>query len=317
MAGEVSDKRLHEKLRRELGPEILAAIEDPLVIEVMLNPDGTLWEDRLGEGMKPIGRMDGPRALNVICTVAGLLNAEATVSTPVVEGELPLDGSRFEGIIPPIVESPVFTIRMRAVRVFTLDDYLLDGAITEAQLNLVHEHIGRRHNILVVGATGSGKTTFCNALLDKIAKTDPNSRIAILEDTRELQCLSKNTFALRTSASVDMTAMLRACMRMRPDRIVVGEVRDAAALALIKAWNTGHSGGVATVHANSAESGLTRIEQLVQESNTPALKPVIAEAINCIVSIQRTKRGRQVQEIVSVQGATNDQYTLHTLGMTH
>jgi len=306
-------RRLKDKLRRELGTEIMTALEDPAVVEIMLNPDGQLWEDRHGVGMRPIGHMTKIRAHNLIGTIAGMLGGEAKASTPVVEGELPLDGSRFEGIIAPIVERPVFAIRKKALLVYTFADYVRDGIMNEAQRAVIDGHILKKHNILVVGATGSGKTTFCNAILHRIAEVDPDTRIAIIEDTRELQCPAVNKFPLRTSEFVDMTLLLRACMRMRPDRIVVGEVRDKAALALLKAWNTGHSGGVATVHANSAEAGLTRIEQLIQEANIPPIPAVIAEAINCIVSIQRTKTGRQVEQIVTVKGGSADGYDLEIL----
>lgn len=303
-------RRLNDKLRRELGDVIMAALEDPAVVEVMLNPDGVLWEDRHGAGMARIGTMTKIRALNLIGTIAGMLGIEARATTPIVEGELPLDGSRFEGIIPPIVERPVFAIRKKALLVYTFADYLRDGILNDAQLRVIDSHIQQRHNILVVGATGSGKTTFCNAVLHRIAELEPDTRIAIIEDTRELQCPAANKFPLRTSDQVSMTQLLRACMRMRPDRIVVGEVRDQAALALLKAWNTGHSGGVATVHANSAEAGLTRIEQLIQEANVPPIPAVIAEAINCIVSIQRTKEGRRVEQIATVKGGSANGYDL-------
>jgi type IV secretion system protein TrbB len=184
--------------------------------------------------------------------------------------------------------------------------------MTEAQRLVIEEAVAKRQNILVVGSTGSGKTTFCNAILDRIAKVDPLTRIAIIEDTRELQCPAVNKFPLRTSENVGMTQLLRACMRMRPDRIVVGEVRDSAALALLKAWNTGHAGGVATVHANNAEAGLTRLEQLIQEANVPPSRAVIAEAVNVIVSIQRTKNGRLVEQIISIKGGSLDGYETET-----
>lgn len=303
-------RRLESKLRRELGDTVMSALADPAVVEIMLNPDGTLWEDRHGSGMKPIGALGRVQAENLICTIAGALGTEATRDRPIVEGELPLDGSRFQGIMPPIVEYPVFAIRKKAVLIYTLEDYVRDGIMTDAQRSILEAEILKRHNILVVGATGSGKTTFCNAILQRIAEVDPETRIAIIEDTRELQCPAKNKFPLRTSENVSMTQLLRACMRMRPDRIVVGEVRDAAALALVKAWNTGHAGGVATVHANGAEAGLVRMEQLIQEANVQPNQAVIAEAVNVIVSIQRGKAGRKVEEICKVERGSSAGYEL-------
>lgn len=303
-------RRLESKLRRELGDVVMAALADPAVVEIMLNPDGTLWEDRHGSGMKQIGHLSRTQAENLICTIAGALGTEATRDKPIVEGELPIDGSRFEGIMPPIVEFPVFAIRKKAIMVYTLDDYVRDSIMTEEQREVMEEAIQGKQNILVVGATGSGKTTFCNAILHRIAEVDPETRIAIIEDTRELQCPAKNKVPLRTSENVGMTQLLRACMRMRPDRIVVGEVRDAAALALLKAWNTGHSGGVATVHANSAEAGLTRLEQLIQEAGVQPNPAVIAEAVNYIVSIQRGKSGRKLEQICKVKGGSSTGYDI-------
>lgn len=305
-------RRLNEKLRRELGEIICKALDDPDVVEVMLNPDGKIWEDRHGHGMKEIGSMTLTRGLNLVGTIAGMLGTVATELKPVVEGELPLDGSRFEGIIPPIVEQPTFAIRKKSLKIFTFDDYVRDGVMTPEQRSIIDHHIQQRHNILVVGGTTSGKTTFCNAVLSRIAELDPDTRIAIIEDTRELQCPAVNKFPLRTSDNVDMTQLLRACMRLRPDRIVVGEVRDKSVLALLKAWNTGHNGGVATVHANDAMSGLTRVEQLIEEGNLRPIPAVIAEAINCIVSIQRTKTGRKIQQIVVVKSGGVGGYETET-----
>ncbi len=306
-------RRLDDKLRRELGPVVSAALDDPRVVEVMLNPDGKLWEDRLGLGMKEIGSMLPSQAISLICTVASALGTDATRDAPIVEGELPTDGSRFEGLIPPIVEGPTFSIRKKAILIYTLDDYVRDGIITPAQKEEIDRAIEAKKNILVVGSTGSGKTTLCNAILHRTAELDPHTRVAIIEDTRELQCHAVNKVSLRTSEAANMETLLRACMRLRPERIVVGEVRDKAALALIKAWNTGHSGGVATVHANSAESGLTRIEQLIQESGVQPIKEVVAEAINYVISIQRTNQGRRVEQIMRVNFGTPAGYDMVAL----
>lgn len=301
-------RRLIDKLQRELGPEVLRALEDPAVVEVMLNPDGKLWQDRHGTGMEEIGRMAPTRASNLLGTIANMLGTTVGADRPILEGELPLDGSRFEGVLPPIVEGPAFNIRKKALLVYSLADYVRQGVLTEDQRAVIAEQVEARKNILVVGSTGSGKTTFCNALLAHIAEVDPGTRVAVIEDTRELQCPAVNTVPLRTSETVDMTMLLRACMRMRPDRIVVGEVRDKAVLALLKAWNTGHPGGVATVHANSAEAGLTRVEQLIQEGGILPIPAVIAEAINCIVSIQRTSQGRRIQEICLIKAGSEGGY---------
>ena len=299
-----SHDRQMEALRRALGVEIIHALEDLAVVEIMLNPDSWLWIDRLGSGMERIGSIDAIRAMSIVATVAGMLDTTISETRPILECELPLDGSRFEALIPPLVERPTFALRKKALLVFTLDDYVAKDIMTDAQKTVIENAVQSRHNILVAGGTGTGKTTLANAILDCIAKVDHNHRIVIIEDTRELQCNAQNTVFLRTSDGTNMTRLLRATMRLRPDRIVVGEVRDASALALLKAWNTGHPGGIGTVHANDASAALIRIGQLVQEAGVPPNPELIAEAVNVVVSIKRTQTGREVDEILAVTGWT-------------
>ncbi len=302
MSNAIARERQTEALRRALGSEILNALEDPLIVEVMLNPDSTLWVDRLGAGMEKIGCIDPVRAMSIIASVAAMLDTVVSPSSPILECELPLDGSRFEALVPPLVERPSFALRKKALQVFTLADYADKGILTPAQKSAVENAIADRQNVLVSGGTGTGKTTLSNALLDHIAQVAPEHRLVIIEDTRELQSNAPNTVFMRTSDNTDMTRLLRATMRLRPDRIVVGEVRDGSALALLKAWNTGHPGGVGTVHANTASAALIRIGQLIQEAGVPPNPELIAEAINIIVSIKRTASGRVVEEVVAVRG---------------
>lgn len=300
--------RQMEALRRNVGADVMKLLEDPAVVEVMLNPNGGLWIDVMGTGMRQAGSMDPVRSLSIINSVAALLGTVVTAEAPILECELPLDGSRFEALIPPLVHQPVFTIRKKALLVFTLADYVNKGIMSEGQRVAIEDAVASRENILVAGGTGTGKTTLANAILHSVSELDPDHRIVIIEDTLELQCAAQNTVFLRTSENTDMTRLLRATMRLRPDRIVVGEVRDAAALALLKAWNTGHPGGVGTVHANSAEAALVRVGQLIQEAGVPAQPELIAEAVNVVVSIKRTAGGRVVDEIVRVNGFVNGQF---------
>ncbi|OYV47688.1 MAG: P-type conjugative transfer ATPase TrbB, partial [Burkholderiales bacterium 21-58-4] len=255
--------RQSEALRRAMGAEILDPLRDPQVVEVMLNPDGTLWVDRLGAGMRRTGTIDHVRALTIVNTVAAMLETVVTAEHPILECELPLDGSRFEALIPPLVERASFALRKKAMLVFTLDDYVAKGIMTDDQRRAIESAVAGRRNVLVCGGTGTGKTTLANAILDCVAKVDTEHRIVVIEDTRELQVNAENVVFLRTSDNTDMTRLLRATMRLRPDRIVVGEVRDGSALALLKAWNTGHPGGVGTVHANDASAALIRVGQLI------------------------------------------------------
>ncbi|WP_258086856.1 P-type conjugative transfer ATPase TrbB [Xenorhabdus bovienii] len=296
------DRRIMEKLKRELGSVICGLLDDPTVIEIMLNPNGTLWVERLGQPMKHIGSFAASQAESLMATVASTLRTQITAANPILECELPLDGSRFEALIPPVVASPTFTIRKKAVKIFTLSDYVEARIMSEGQCEAIEAAVRHRRNVLVVGGTGTGKTTLTNAIIDFMAKACPQDRLAILEDTGELQCNAANVVTMRSVEHVDMTRLLKATMRLRPDRILVGEVRDGAALALLKAWNTGHPGGVATNHANSALGGLIRLEQLVAEATQSPMQALIAEAIDLIVSIEKTGGGRRVKEIVKVEG---------------
>lgn len=302
------NRRVTEKLKRELGPEVVAYLRDDTVIEIMLNPDGSLWVEQLGQAMRPFGRMEAPQAESLMATVASTLRTQITAANPILECELPLDGSRFEALIPPVVSGPTFTIRKKAVQVFTLADYVENGIMTPGQHDAIAGGVRHRKNILVVGGTGTGKTTLTNAIIRHMVDVAPQDRLAIIEDTGELQCAADNAVTMRAVEHVDMTRLLKATMRLRPDRIIVGEARDGAALALLKAWNTGHPGGVATIHANSAPAGLIRMEQLVAEATQAPMQTLIAEAIDLVVSIEKVAGGRRVKEVVTVNGHDGKSY---------
>lgn len=295
-------ERIIVKIKRELGDEILSLLQDDQVIEIMLNSDGKLWVERLGLDMECLGNFSESKAKSIITSVASFLDTTANTDNPILECELPVDGSRFEALLPPIVANPTFTIRKKAVKIFTLEDYETSNIITTQQKQLLVEAIKARKNMLVVGGTGSGKTTFSNAVIDAISKINPTHRVVVIEDTAELQCNSKNKVILRATDRVSMLRLLKATMRLRPDRIIVGETRGKEALDLLKAWNTGHPGGIATIHANSAYGGLTRLEQLISEVSNTNMSDLIAEAINLVVFIAKTAEGRKIKEIAEVMG---------------
>jgi type IV secretion system protein VirB11 len=228
---------------------------------------------------------------------------------------LPLDGSRFEGLIPPVVAAPVFSIRRRASAVYTLAEYEAAGIMTASQRRATATAIAERRNILVTGATASGKTTLLNAVLAYVVDASPDDRLVIVEDTAELQCAAPNAVLLHATETVSMQRLLRATMRLRPDRIIVGETRGGEALDLLKAWNTGHPGGASTVHANNARAGLRRLELLVMERTENPMRELIAEAINVVVHIAKTagSPGRRVEEIVAVTGYVGGEYGFEEL----
>lgn len=308
-------ERSLESLSFNLGTELIAALNDPAVLEVLVNPDKTVWVEKLGQGMKCIGTMEPRRSRMIIALVAASMETNASVEFPIIEGELPLDGSRFEGLLPPVVSNPSFTIRKLASEVFSLGQYVEQGIMPPLVRDLLHQAVQDHKNILVVGGTGSGKTTLVNGIIDAISQLCPSDRSAIIEDTPELQSNSKNTVFLRTSDFVGMDRLLRATMRLRPDRIMVGEVRGGEALTLLKSWNTGHPGGVATVHANSAYGGLTRLEQLISEATIAPMQQLIAEAVDMVLFISRTPKGRAIKEVINVTGfsQTEQKYTYEVL----
>lgn len=289
-------------LRTAIGPMVGHWLTDPLVVEVMLNPDGCLWVDRLGTGLADTGRRLAPAdAERIIRLVAHHVGAEVHAGSPRVSAELPETGERFEGLLPPVVTAPAFAIRKPAVAVFTLADYVTAGIMSPGEAEILRAGVASRLNILVAGGTGTGKTTLTNALLAEVART--GDRVVLIEDTRELQCAAPNLVAMRTKDGVaSLSELVRSSLRLRPDRIPIGEVRGAEALDLLKAWGTGHPGGVGTIHAGSALGALRRMEQLIQEAVVTVPRALIAETINLVAVLVRDGHGRRLAELARVDG---------------
>lgn len=289
-------------LRTALGADIGRWLQDPAIIEVMLNPDGRLWVDRLGDGMSDSAiKMAPDDAERIIRLVAHHVGLDAHSGSPRISAELPVTGERFEGLLPPIVKAPTFAIRKPATAIFTIDDYVEANVITHGQAAVLQRAVADRANIIIAGGTGSGKTTLANALLAEIAKSP--HRIVLIEDLRELQCASPNLVAMRTKDGVaSLQDLVRSALRLRPDRIPIGEVRGAEALDLLKAWGTGHPGGIATLHAGTAIGALRRLEQLIQEAVVKVPTALIAETVNLIAVLNRDARGRRLTELAWVTG---------------
>jgi type IV secretion system protein VirB11 len=288
-------------LRTALGASIQTWLDDPQVIEVMLNPDGRLWVDRLGEGIADTGeRLSPADGERIVRLVAHHVGVEVHARRPRVSAELPESGERFEGLLPPVVAAPAFAIRKPAVAVFTLEDYAIAGIMSVPQADLLRHAVAARANILIAGGTGTGKTTLANALLAEVART--GDRVVLIEDTRELQCAAPNLVALRTKDGVvSLADLVRSALRLRPDRIPIGEVRGAEALDLLKAWGTGHPGGIGTIHAGSALGALRRMEQLIQEAVVTVPRALIAETIDLVAVLARDGTGRRLAELARVE----------------
>jgi len=289
-------------LRTALGADVAAWLDDPAVVEVMLNPDGRLWVDRLGAGPADTGeRLSAADGERIVRLVAHHVGAEVHGAAPRVSAELPGTGERFEGLLPPVVAAPCFAIRKPAVAVFTLADYVTTGIMAASAADALAAAVASRANILVAGGTSTGKTTLTNALLAEVAKT--SDRVVLIEDTRELQCLTPNLVALRTKDGVaSLSDLVRSSLRLRPDRIPIGEVRGSEALDLLKAWGTGHPGGIGTIHAGSAIGALRRLEQLIQEAVVTVPRALIAETINVIAVLAGRGSDRRLAELARVEG---------------
>lgn len=337
------DKQRHlleEKLRRECGPTFMEGLRDPRVNELVLNPDGRMWFDLAGSGWTFIEELGASQAESMLATCASMLNTVVTRESPILEGEFPLDGSRLEGLIYPVVQKPTFAIRKKAVNIFTFDDYRERGIIRPLhaipprtrKANLLDQRfdhpveacraaIAARKNILVVGGTGSGKTTLVNAVLHEIGVLTPRDRMVAIEDTMELQVNIENAVLLRSNEHCSMQRLLRATMRLSPNRIVVGETRGAEAFTLLKSWNSGHPGGAATIHADSAEEGLDKLVSYIYESpDAKALSPeiigrLVATAVHMVLFIEKWEGdpGRLVSEISFVRGFSNGRFDLQPI----
>jgi len=314
-----SQQRLYGKLYQDFGDKIMGFIADKNINEVMLNPDGTLWIDSVKEGLIEQGRMSPVHALAILHSIAGIQGRILSEKHPHLEAELPhyreMRGERFTGQVPPIVSSPCFTLRKKAEIIYTLDDYYLTERLSEEGCTILKELISDRKNILICGGPGSGKTTFTNALLSEAVKCGVSERFIILEDTPELQCTAPNQVSLLTTDTLSMRDLLRIAVRIRPDRIMVGEVRGAEALDMLKAWNTGCPGGICTVHANGCLEAIQRMMDLSLEAGlTHPPLDLIRHTVDAIVHITKCRFQKGfVSEICAVKEIQHEKIVLEKL----
>jgi type IV secretion system protein VirB11 len=302
-----TQSRRQASLRTAVAP-IARHLADDTVVEIMLNADGRVWVERAGEGMFEAGRMGPEDALRMLRLVATEMNTELSDRNPSLAGKLPIWGARVQASIPPVVEAPVFALRKPARVVFGLDEYVARGILTRLEADALRAAVRDRLNILVGGGTGSGKTTFANALLREIDGTA--ERVYLVEDNPELQCAAPNKVqVLVQPPTYTWNRAIIDAMRFRPDRIIVGEIRDGSALEMLKAWNTGHPGGIATVHANDTRAMLDRVCQLIEEVVPTAPRVLVSQTVNVCVHLRRDPRhpaGRSLTGIEEVVGIGED-----------
>lgn len=296
-----------------LPASLRIALNDDAATDINVNSDGEVYAEFSGRGYQRLGQLSKHEANGLGRRLASLLDSAVTATSPVLEGELPGFPARVAIVMPPCVDAATISFRKKATQIFTLDDYVRSGIASEEQAETVRKWLSERLNILVVGGTSSGKTTFLNALIAETVAIHPHHRLVILEDTPEIQCPATNAIQMRSTIDVSLQSLVKTTLRHRPDRIIVGEVRGREALSLLKAWNTGHPGGLSTLHANSAEAGLIRLEQLISEANVPPMPTLIAEAVNAVIFIEKTSRGRVIKQMLEIKGfnAQNHCYEFH------
>lgn len=303
----VHTQRLAELLRSAMSP-LVPLLEDPAVLHLSVSHTGAVWAERFGQGAQPTGIvMTTTQTEQVIRLVASQCGQVVTREQSRLAAVLP-SGERFQGFVPPTVRAPAVEIRKRPSQIYTLEDYCEAQILTRSQATCLQEAIRARKNIVVAGGTGSGKTTLLNALLHELH--DDAGHAVTLEDVPELQVSAPYYLALYTvPGQTTLTDLVRDSLRCNPARVIVGEVRGAEALDVLDVWNTGHPGGLLSVHADPGKT-LRRLESLIRRAPLTVplpqdeLRTLIAEAVDLMVDITRVggAPGRRVTAVTACHG---------------
>ena len=295
-----------ESLQSDDGQGFMDIWKQPAVTEINLNDDGRVWVKRHGHDDAHFADLSAAEAMNVISLVADSVQEIVSFKKFKLECEFPLDGSRFSALVPPVARVPIFSLRKHNPVILPLEDFVEKGVFPAEVHDLIGRGIDERLNILVVGATASGKTTLVNSIIREMALHNPFERAVVVEDTRELKSHFGNTLSLRTCENVaTLSDVISVVLRHSPDRIIVGEVRDEAALGVLSLWNTGHPGGICTIHANSAQEALPRMEDMVRKACGDPLRGTVGQAIDLLLFLEKARgvvAGRRLTQVQRCYG---------------
>lgn len=297
-----------ERLTRLCGELATCVLADEDVTEGVINPqDGRLRVDTWSRGVVATGDVIAPERLEMwLNVVATAHRIELGPAHPVLAAELPdaapYGGARLQAFVPPVTSGIGVVVRKRPSHSPTLDDYVYRGRMSMAFRDIIGQAVEDRTTMVICGGTGTGKTTLGRAVLREVARRSPDDRLIILEDTPELACPLENHLALRTAPGLSFAALLKGALRASPTRIVLGEVRDDAALDFLDASATGHPGGFCTTHAESALGALHRLDRLAQRANVPPQAALVGEAVGLVIVLAGGNKHRRVTEVVRVDG---------------
>ncbi len=307
-------ERLLEKLSREVRGPIQTALNDKDVIEIVCNSDGTVWKLSRQGGWEEVDHISSAKADSILSTVAALTENIINLNNPQIQCAFPLDGSRLQGLSPPAVPTPIFDIRKHSAHIYSIDEYVKDRIITQEQADIIREAVTARQNILISGGTCSGKTTLAKTIIDLARMLGkPGERYVIIEDTKELHCKAKNIVHIHAYSRDMLSRFTQAAMRLRPDRVIVGEVRGREAYDLMYLLNSGHPGSFTTIHANNSRLALHKFLMLARESGEDVHPNRVVECFDIVISIKRTEHGLRVDDVAEVVGYDRSDFIVKSL----
>ncbi len=308
-------ERLLEKLTREVRGPLLGALKDDDIIEIVCNANGIVWQLDRTDTWNEIDNLSHAKADSILSTVAALTDNIINTGSPQIQCAFPLDGSRFQGLVPPAVPAPIFDIRKHSRHIYSIDEYVEANIISFEQAKCIEQAIVSRKNILISGGTCSGKTTLAKTLIElAYFRGNHGERFIVIEDTKELHCSASNIVSMHAYTRELLSRFTQVAMRLRPDRVILGEVRGREAYDLMYLLNSGHPGSFTTIHANDARLALHKFLMLARESGEEVHPERVVECFDVVIAIKRTPSGLRVDEVVEVSGYQETNFIVTPFG---